>query len=156
MRPLVPRRHDFSMRVWLKPDKLSQLGVTAQEVTAAIQEQNAQIAAGSIGAPPAQTGQTFEYIVFVKGRLTNTEEFGNVIARGGAGVVIASVSALANCTGTSRRARASRSPRPSRPCRRPAVRSAHSRSREGIGSVRICRLDRVSPYRERTSRRFSH
>ncbi|MBC6697671.1 efflux RND transporter permease subunit [Hymenobacter puniceus] len=78
---IVSRADDFSMRVWLKPDKLSQLGVTAQEVTAAIQEQNAQIAAGSIGAPPAQTGQTFEYNVFVKGRLTNTEEFGNVIVK---------------------------------------------------------------------------
>ncbi|UYZ61499.1 efflux RND transporter permease subunit [Hymenobacter weizhouensis] len=78
---IVSRADDFSMRVWLNPDKLSQLGVTAQEVTAAIQEQNAQIAAGSIGAPPQQTGQTFEYIVFVKGRLNSTEEFGNIIVR---------------------------------------------------------------------------
>ena len=78
---IVSRADDFSMRVWLNPDKLSQLGVTAQEVTAAIQEQNAQIAAGSIGAPPAKAGQTFEYIVFVKGRLSTTEEFGNIIIK---------------------------------------------------------------------------
>ncbi len=78
---IVSRADDFSMRIWLKPDKLSQLGITAQEVTAAIQEQNAQIAAGSIGAPPAQSGQTFEYIVFVQGRLTDTEEFGNIIVK---------------------------------------------------------------------------
>ncbi|RFP63927.1 multidrug efflux RND transporter permease subunit [Hymenobacter lapidiphilus] len=78
---IVSRADDFSMRVWLNPDKLSQLGVTAQEVTAAIQEQNAQIAAGSIGAPPAKVGQTFEYIVFVQGRLRTTEEFGNIIIK---------------------------------------------------------------------------
>ncbi|SDX75499.1 efflux RND transporter permease subunit [Hymenobacter psychrophilus] len=78
---IVSRADDFAMRVWLNPDKLSQLGVTAQEVTAAIQEQNAQIAAGSIGAPPANAGQTFEYIVFVKGRLSTAEEFGDVIIK---------------------------------------------------------------------------
>jgi HAE1 family hydrophobic/amphiphilic exporter-1 len=78
---IVSRADDFSMRVWLNPDKLSQLGVTAQDVTAAIQEQNAQIAAGSIGAPPAKTGQTFEYTVTVKGRLATLEEFGDVIIK---------------------------------------------------------------------------
>jgi len=78
---IVSRADDFSMRLWLKPDKLSQLGITANEVTAAIQEQNAQIAAGSIGAPPQQKGQPFEYIVTVQGRLATTEEFGDIIVR---------------------------------------------------------------------------
>jgi HAE1 family hydrophobic/amphiphilic exporter-1 len=78
---IVSRADDFSMRLWLKPDKLSQLGVTAGEVSAAIQEQNAQIAAGSIGAPPQKVGQTFEYIVTVQGRLATTEEFGNIIVK---------------------------------------------------------------------------
>ncbi|GAB3580606.1 efflux RND transporter permease subunit [Hymenobacter daeguensis] len=78
---IVTRADDFSMRLWLKPDKLSQLGVTAGDVSAAIQEQNAQIAAGSIGAPPQQMGQTFEYIVNVQGRLKSTEEFGNIIVK---------------------------------------------------------------------------
>ena len=78
---IVSRADDFSMRLWLKPDKLSQLGITANDVLAAIQEQNAQIAAGSIGAPPQQMGQTFEYIVTVQGRLATTEEFGDIIVK---------------------------------------------------------------------------
>ncbi|KAA9332038.1 multidrug efflux RND transporter permease subunit [Hymenobacter busanensis] len=78
---IVSRADDFAMRIWLKPDKLAQLGVSAQDITAALQEQNAQIAAGSIGAPPQQQGQTFEYIVFVKGRLATLEEFGNVVIK---------------------------------------------------------------------------
>jgi hydrophobe/amphiphile efflux-1 (HAE1) family protein len=78
---IVSRADDFSMRLWLKPDKLSQLGITAGDVLAAVQEQNAQIAAGSIGAPPQQMGQTFEYIVTVQGRLATTEEFGDIIVK---------------------------------------------------------------------------
>ncbi len=46
------RADDFSMRIWLKPDKLAQLGLTAYDVTNALQEQNVQISAGSVGAPP--------------------------------------------------------------------------------------------------------
>ena len=78
---IVSRADDFSMRLWLKPDKLAQLGVTAADISAALQEQNAQIAAGSIGAPPAQLGQSFEYIVTVQGRLATLEQFGNVIVK---------------------------------------------------------------------------
>ncbi|GAA4371938.1 multidrug efflux RND transporter permease subunit [Hymenobacter koreensis] len=75
------RADDFSMRIWLKPDKLAQLGITATEVTEALQEQNAQIAAGSLGAAPQQKGQSFEYTVFVRGRLSSVEEFSNVIVK---------------------------------------------------------------------------
>lgn len=75
------RADDFSMRVWLKPDKLAEMGVTANEVRAALQEQNAQITAGTVGAPPQQMGQTFEYTIQVKGRLTTKEEFGNIIVK---------------------------------------------------------------------------
>ncbi|WP_078062765.1 multidrug efflux RND transporter permease subunit [Solirubrum puertoriconensis] len=75
------RADDFSMRIWLKPDKLAQLGVTAAEVTAALQEQNAQIAAGSVGAMPQQPGQSFEYAVTVRGRLVTPEEFSDVIVK---------------------------------------------------------------------------
>jgi HAE1 family hydrophobic/amphiphilic exporter-1 len=78
---IFTRADDFSMRVWLKPDKLAQMGVTAEEVRAAITEQNAQISAGTVGAPPQKVGQTFEYTVFVKGRLVSAEEFGNVIIK---------------------------------------------------------------------------
>lgn len=78
---IVSRSDDFSMRVWLKPDKLATLGITAAQVTAALQEQNAQIAAGTIGAPPQKNAQTFEYTVYVKGRLVEPEEFGNIIVK---------------------------------------------------------------------------
>src|SRR5476651_639022 len=78
---VVSRADDFSMRIWLKPDKLAALGMTAGDVTAALNEQNAQVAAGSIGATPQEHGQTFEYSVLVKGRLVEPQEFENVIVR---------------------------------------------------------------------------
>jgi hydrophobe/amphiphile efflux-1 (HAE1) family protein len=78
---VVSRADDFSMRIWLKPDKLAALGMTPADVTAALNEQNAQVAAGTVGATPQEHGQTFEYSVLVKGRLAKPEEFGNVIVR---------------------------------------------------------------------------
>jgi HAE1 family hydrophobic/amphiphilic exporter-1 len=75
------RADDFSMRVWLKPDKLAALGLTAADVTNAIQEQNVQVAAGTVGAPPQEHGQTFEYTVLTQGRLVKPEEFANIIVR---------------------------------------------------------------------------
>ncbi|OCX52825.1 RND transporter [Mucilaginibacter sp. PPCGB 2223] len=78
---VVTRADDFSLRVWLKPDKLSQLGITAAEVTQAITEQNAQIAAGTVGAPPQKNSQVFEYSVFVKGRLVEPAEFEKIIVK---------------------------------------------------------------------------
>ena len=61
---IFSRADDFSMRIWLEPDKLAQIGLTATDVTNAIQQQNLQIAAGTIGAPPQSQNQTFEYTVF--------------------------------------------------------------------------------------------
>ena len=61
---IFTRADDFSMRIWLQPDKLAQLGITANEVISALQEQNLQIAAGSVGAPPQNSLQSFEYTVF--------------------------------------------------------------------------------------------
>ncbi|RYE36877.1 MAG: efflux RND transporter permease subunit, partial [Sphingobacteriaceae bacterium] len=78
---IFTRADDFSMRIWLKPDKLAQLGIAAAEVTAALQEQNVQVAAGTVGAPPQKNSQTYEYTVFVKGRLVKPEEFGKVIIK---------------------------------------------------------------------------
>ena len=78
---IVSRADDFSMRIWLKPDKLAALGVTAGDIQAALNEQNAQIAAGSVGAPPAQKGQPFEFIVTVQGRLATIQQFGDVIVK---------------------------------------------------------------------------
>lgn len=75
------RADDFSMRIWLKPDKLAALGMTATDVTNALTEQNAQVAAGSVGATPQEKGQPFEYTVLVQGRLSKPSEFENIIVR---------------------------------------------------------------------------
>lgn len=78
---VISRADDFSMRIWLKPDKLAALGMTAQDVTSAITEQNAQVAAGTVGGTPQEKAQPYEYTVLVQGRLTEPEEFGNIIVR---------------------------------------------------------------------------
>ncbi|MGL5513203.1 MAG: efflux RND transporter permease subunit, partial [Sporomusa sp.] len=72
---------DFAMRIWLKPDKMAQLGVTAADISTAIESQNIQAPAGGIGKSPAPTGQEFEYTVQVQGRLIQQEEFENIIVR---------------------------------------------------------------------------
>ncbi len=72
---------DFSMRLWLQPDKLAQYAISANEVTAAIQEQNVQVAAGTVGAMPQFDTQSFEYPITVNGRLSTQEEFENIIVR---------------------------------------------------------------------------
>ena len=78
---IFARADNFSMRIWLQPDKLAQLGLTAADITNAIAQQNLQIAAGTIGAPPQSNNQTFEYTVFTNSRLSTTEQFGNIIIR---------------------------------------------------------------------------
>ncbi|MCL6524062.1 MAG: multidrug efflux RND transporter permease subunit [Thermoflavifilum sp.] len=75
------RGADFSMRIWLKPEKLAALRLTPSDVIAALQSQNLQIAAGSIGNPPQDSTQAFQYTVFTNSRLSKPEDFGNVIIR---------------------------------------------------------------------------
>jgi hydrophobic/amphiphilic exporter-1 (mainly G- bacteria), HAE1 family len=75
------RADDFSMRIWLKPDKLAQLGLTASDITNALQEQNVQISAGSVGAPPQNTDQAFEYSVVANSRLNTEAQFNEVVVR---------------------------------------------------------------------------
>src|ERR1700716_1468542 len=73
---------DFSMRVWLNPNKLASHNLTATDVVQAIREQNVQVAAGVLGPPPTNTGSTaFQLLVNTQGRLTTEEEFGNIIVR---------------------------------------------------------------------------
>ncbi len=72
---------DYSMRVWLKPDRMAQLGLTVSDITSAINSQNAQYAAGKIGADPAPAGQQLVYTVTARGRMLQPEEFGNIILR---------------------------------------------------------------------------
>jgi len=69
------------MRVWLDPDKLANLGITAVDVQSAIAEQNVQVAAGKIGQSPAPAGTAFEMQVNATGRLSDPKEFGNIVVR---------------------------------------------------------------------------
>ncbi len=72
---------DYSMRVWLDPDKMASLGITTTDVSDAIQEQNIQVAAGSIGQPPVPEGQQFQFAITTLGRLETVEEFEDIIIR---------------------------------------------------------------------------
>jgi len=72
---------DYSMRVWLDPDKMARLGVTATDVANVIREQNVVAPAGGVGLPPAPQGQQMQYTVFVKGRLAEVGEFENMVVR---------------------------------------------------------------------------
>ncbi len=71
----------YSMRVWLDPDKLSNLGITAVDVQNAVAEQNVQVAAGKIGESPAPPGTAFEMQVNALGRLSDPEQFGDIVVR---------------------------------------------------------------------------
>jgi HAE1 family hydrophobic/amphiphilic exporter-1 len=71
----------YSMRVWLDPDKLSNLGITAVDVQNAIAEQNVQVAAGKIGQSPAPPGTSFEMQVNAVGRLSDPAQFGDIVVR---------------------------------------------------------------------------
>jgi HAE1 family hydrophobic/amphiphilic exporter-1 len=71
----------YAMRLWVKPDQLSKLGITVTEVVSAIQAQNTVNPAGQVGGSPAPTGQEYTYSVRAQGRLTTPEEFGNIVVR---------------------------------------------------------------------------
>jgi len=78
---IYTRADDFSMRLWLKPDKMASLGLSSTDILNAVQEQNVQVAAGSIGTPPQPSGQPFEYTAIVNGRLSSVEDFRNIVIR---------------------------------------------------------------------------
>ena len=73
---------DYSMRIWLDPNKVAALGLSPSQITAAIREQNQQTAAGSLGAQPSADAE-FQLLINVKGRLSTEEEFGNIIIKVG-------------------------------------------------------------------------
>ncbi len=75
---------DYAMRIWLKPDRMAQLGVTVADLTRAINEQNAQFAPGKIGQPPVDNGQALVYSLTAKGRLADPKEFENIVVRANA------------------------------------------------------------------------
>uniref|UniRef100_UPI00356B1B3B efflux RND transporter permease subunit n=1 Tax=Methyloceanibacter sp. TaxID=1965321 RepID=UPI00356B1B3B len=70
---------DYSMRMWLEPDRLTALGLTANDVIAAIRDQNIQAAPGAIGQEPAPSSQQFQYTLTAQGRLEDVEQFENII-----------------------------------------------------------------------------
>jgi multidrug efflux pump len=73
----------YSMRAWLEPQKLAALDMTASEVLQAIREQNVDVAAGNIGQQPVPKGQDYQLVLNTLGRLTTTEQFGNIIVKVG-------------------------------------------------------------------------
>src|SRR5262245_39893817 len=70
---------EYGMRVWLRPDRLASLKLTATDVAQAIKDQNVQAPAGQVGQPPADKNQSFQYSLRVRGRLVEPEEFSNII-----------------------------------------------------------------------------
>jgi HAE1 family hydrophobic/amphiphilic exporter-1/multidrug efflux pump len=73
--------HDYAMRIWLKPDRMAQLGLTPADVIRAVNEQNAQFPAGKIGQSPAPSNQALVYTITTQGRLTDAKEFEQIIIR---------------------------------------------------------------------------
>src|SRR5882724_10313385 len=74
---------DYSMRIWLDPEKLAVRNLTTDDVIAAVREQNVQVAAGQIGAPPGQTAD-FQIALTSMGRLSDEDQFGDIIVKTGA------------------------------------------------------------------------
>ncbi|HEX6794404.1 MAG TPA: multidrug efflux RND transporter permease subunit [Casimicrobiaceae bacterium] len=72
---------DFGMRIWLRPDRMAQLGVTTSDVANAVREQNVQAPAGQVGQYPSPPNQAFQYGVEVHGRLVTAQEFGDIIVK---------------------------------------------------------------------------
>ncbi|GGH23294.1 transporter [Alsobacter metallidurans] len=72
---------DYSMRIWMNPDRMNALGITASDVTQAIQQQNLQASAGQIGSAPIGPDQQQQLTVLARGRLTDVKEFENIIIR---------------------------------------------------------------------------
>jgi HAE1 family hydrophobic/amphiphilic exporter-1 len=78
---VVTRADDFSMRIWLNPEKLAALGMTPTDVNNALQEQNLQVAAGTVGGTPQPGLQTFEYSILTNSRINTQDQFENIIVR---------------------------------------------------------------------------
>src|SRR5207302_1568613 len=76
-------QRDYSLRAWLDPDKLAALNLSAMDVVAAIAQQNVQVAAGQIGQPPVPRWQQFQLTINTLGRLTDPEQFADIIVKTG-------------------------------------------------------------------------
>src|ERR1700675_1528898 len=76
-------QQDYSMRVWLDPDKLQSRDLTGDDAIRVLREQNVQVAAGQIGQPPVPRGQDFQYTLSTLGRLVDAEQFANIVLKTG-------------------------------------------------------------------------
>src|SRR5690349_13878092 len=78
---LIFGEREYSLRIWLDPEKLSELGMTSGDVVQALREQNVQVSGGSIGAPPTNMGTAFQYTVTTQGRFDDARDFRYVIVK---------------------------------------------------------------------------
>src|ERR1700757_214504 len=85
-------QRDYSLRVWLDPDRLAALSLSPMDAVTAISQQNIQVAAGQIGQPPVPKGQSFQLTINTKGRLTDPEEFANIVVKAGVSSPVSPVS----------------------------------------------------------------
>ncbi|HEY7155458.1 MAG TPA: efflux RND transporter permease subunit [Gemmataceae bacterium] len=81
-------QRDYSMRIWLDPQRLATYNLNAQDVIAAVEAQNIQVAAGQIGQPPTPHGQVSQYIITTLGRLENTEQFERIVVKNSAASLV--------------------------------------------------------------------
>ena len=94
-------QRDYSLRAWLDPDKLAALKLNAMDVVAAISAQNIQVAAGQIGQPPVPKGQQFQLTINTQGRLTDPEEFADIIIKASQGTMQSQGASQAGASGSS-------------------------------------------------------
>src|SRR5437588_4249757 len=78
-------QRDYSLRAWLDPEKLAALNLSAMDVVTAVAQQNVQVAAGQIGQQPVPRGQQFQLTINTMGRLTDPEQFADIILKSGPG-----------------------------------------------------------------------
>ena len=74
---------EYSLRVWLDPEKLSTYGLTAGDIVSALRDQNVQVSGGALGTPPSAADNAFQFIVTTQGRFDNTRQFKQVIVKSG-------------------------------------------------------------------------
>jgi multidrug efflux pump subunit AcrB len=91
-------QRDYSLRAWLNPDKLAALNLSAMDVVTAIAQQNVQVAAGQIGQQPVPRGQQFQLTINTMGRLTDPEQFADIILKAAQGKALAQPGASSGST----------------------------------------------------------
>jgi multidrug efflux pump len=94
-------QRDYSLRAWLDPDKLAALNLSAMDVVTAIGQQNIQVAAGQIGQPPTTRAQQFQLTINTQGRLTDPDQFADIIVKAGQGNSLLQTSSSSGSSGQS-------------------------------------------------------